>query len=116
MASEQKRAAARMAIGLPNGLIISLRGEGFAGTRRGQPGQVIVFCEHAIFGDPGSCIKLQRLFRSLADGTAKISIETLKEDAKAIFHAASQASKACDFILAFQSGSGAAIPAAEAAE
>jgi antirestriction protein ArdC len=43
-------------------------------------------------------------------------LQILKEDAKAIFHAASQASKACDFILAFQSGSEAAIPAAEAAE
>ncbi len=43
-------------------------------------------------------------------------LQILKEDNRAIFHAASQASKATDFILAFQGASEAAIPTAEAAE
>lgn len=43
-------------------------------------------------------------------------LQILKEDSRAIFHAASQASKATDFILAFQNASEAAVPAAEAAE
>ncbi|MDE2184650.1 MAG: DUF1738 domain-containing protein [Alphaproteobacteria bacterium] len=43
-------------------------------------------------------------------------LQILKEDARAIFHAASQASKASDFILACQSHSEADIPTAEAAE
>ncbi|MBS0471319.1 MAG: DUF1738 domain-containing protein [Proteobacteria bacterium] len=37
-------------------------------------------------------------------------LQILKEDSRAIFHAASQASKATDFILAFQSASEAEIP------
>lgn len=43
-------------------------------------------------------------------------LQILKEDSRAIFHAASQASKATDFILAFQQSREAAIPSAEAAE
>ncbi|MDE3115198.1 MAG: DUF1738 domain-containing protein [Pseudomonadota bacterium] len=43
-------------------------------------------------------------------------VALLKDDPRAIFHAASQASKAADFILAFQSRGEAAIPTAEAAE
>jgi len=43
-------------------------------------------------------------------------LQILKEDSRAIFHASSQASKATDFILAFQTASEAAIPIAEAAE
>lgn len=43
-------------------------------------------------------------------------LQILKEDAKAIFHATSQASKATDFILAFQQTREAEIPTAEAAE
>ncbi len=43
-------------------------------------------------------------------------LQILKEDSHAIFHAASQASKATDFILAFQNVGEAAIPSAEAAE
>jgi len=40
----------------------------------------------------------------------------LRDDPRAIFHAASQASKASDFLLAFQNRSEAAIPTAQAAE
>lgn len=43
-------------------------------------------------------------------------LQILKEDSRAIFHAASQASKATDFLLAFQNGGEAAIPSADAAE
>jgi antirestriction protein ArdC len=43
-------------------------------------------------------------------------LQILKEDSRAIFHAASQASKATDFILAFQHPGETAIPTAEAAE
>lgn len=43
-------------------------------------------------------------------------LQILKEDSRAIFHAASQASKASDFILACQSQGEAEIPTAEAAE
>ncbi|MDE2184199.1 MAG: DUF1738 domain-containing protein [Alphaproteobacteria bacterium] len=43
-------------------------------------------------------------------------LQILKEDSRAIFHAASQASKATDFILAFREPRGAEIPTAEAAE
>ena len=43
-------------------------------------------------------------------------LQILKEDCRAIFHATSQASKATDFILAFQQTREAEIPTAEAAE
>ncbi len=43
-------------------------------------------------------------------------LQILKEDSRAIFHAASQASKASDFLLAFRELRGAEIPTAEAAE
>lgn len=43
-------------------------------------------------------------------------LELLKDDPRAIFHAASQASKASDFLLAFQTTGEAAIPTAAAAE
>jgi antirestriction protein ArdC len=43
-------------------------------------------------------------------------LQILKEDCRAIFHATSQASKATDFILAFQQPREAEIPTAEAAE
>jgi antirestriction protein ArdC len=43
-------------------------------------------------------------------------LQILKEDSRAIFHATSQASKATDFILAFQQPREAEIPTAEAAE
>jgi antirestriction protein ArdC len=43
-------------------------------------------------------------------------LQILKEDSRAIFHATSQASKATDFILAFQQSREAEIPTAEAAE
>jgi antirestriction protein ArdC len=43
-------------------------------------------------------------------------LQILKEDARAIFHAASQASKATDFVLAFGRPGEAEIPTAEAAE
>ncbi|MEJ0024937.1 MAG: zincin-like metallopeptidase domain-containing protein [Rhizomicrobium sp.] len=43
-------------------------------------------------------------------------LKILKEDSRAIFHASSQASKATDFILAFQQPREAEIPTAEAAE
>jgi antirestriction protein ArdC len=43
-------------------------------------------------------------------------LQILKEDSRAIFHATSQASKATDFILAFQQPREADIPTAEAAE
>ena len=43
-------------------------------------------------------------------------LQILKEDSRAIFHATSQASKATDFILAFQQIREADIPTAEAAE
>jgi antirestriction protein ArdC len=43
-------------------------------------------------------------------------LQILKEDSRAIFHATSQASKATDFILAFQQSREADIPTAEAAE
>jgi len=43
-------------------------------------------------------------------------LDLLKHDPRAIFHAASQASKASDFLLAFQMQGEAAIPTAEAAE
>ncbi len=43
-------------------------------------------------------------------------LQILKEDSRAIFHAASQASKATDFLLAFRERREAEIPTAEAAE
>jgi antirestriction protein ArdC len=43
-------------------------------------------------------------------------LQILKEDSRAIFHAASQASKASDFLLAFRESRGAEISTAEAAE
>jgi len=43
-------------------------------------------------------------------------LQILKEDSRAIFHAASQASKATDFLLAFREPREAEIPTAEAAE